>query len=217
MGFDASWGQRFTKCSRSLIAPVSSPGLIIWALARHLILAMCSLCAASPGVRARGVPCGAQHGMKLCSAPEPHPTAEAAAPTSLPAIHVIRAAIFLRFPPPLRCTQAAKRAIRMETRCPAEGVSNYFLAAKAIFLSRICSHESQRRARAAGITVPLQLADAVLASRRGPAVALVVGAVVELGQQEAAGSAQALPAPELLLPPSPGSSSSFLGRFFILC
>lgn len=110
---------------------MSSPGLIIWTLARHLILGMCSFRAAGPGVEARGIPRGAQHGTRLCTAPEPHPTAEAAAPTSLPAIHIIRAAIFLRFPPPLRCTQAAERAIRMERRCPAEGISNYVLADKS--------------------------------------------------------------------------------------
>lgn len=93
---------------------------------RHVLVPCCR-----PWVEARGIPRGAQHGTRLCTAPEPHPTAEAAAPTSLPAIHIIRAAIFLRFPPPLRCTQAAERAIRMERRCPAEGISNYVLADKS--------------------------------------------------------------------------------------
>lgn len=73
-------------------------------------------------------------GTGLCSAPGCIPVLAASAATaltSLPGIYFIRAAIFPCFPRSLRCIQAAKRAIRMETRCPDEGISNYFLADKS--------------------------------------------------------------------------------------
>lgn len=91
--------------------------------------------AVSRGVQARSIPTsGARPQHRALLGPGCIPALAASTATaliSLPGIYLIRAAIFPCFPRSLRCIQAAKRAIRMETRCPDEGISNYFLADKS--------------------------------------------------------------------------------------
>lgn len=62
--------------------------------------------------------------------------------------HTARAEISLLFPRSLRCAQAAKRAIQMETACPKSTFLIVSWQIKAIFLSCICSHENLHHAQA---------------------------------------------------------------------
>lgn len=69
-------------------------------------------------------------------------------PSPLSAWHTARAAIFLLFPCSLRCAQAAKRAVQMETRCPESTFLIVSWQIKAISLSCICSHKNLHHAQA---------------------------------------------------------------------
>ena len=73
---------------------------------------------------------------------------------ALPGVYVMTAAAFLRLPRSPRRIRAAKRGVRMETRCPAKGVSSDFLADQ----SHLSVSHLLTRCPGSGLTVPRQLA-----------------------------------------------------------